>query len=299
MSLRARLLCGWLRQTEKRLIARTERPEALRRRLLWSARLLFHPPRGTTFDEIELGETAPAAVSVTPAASRDGPLILYLHGGGYIFGAPRTHRAMLGQLAARTGARAILPRYRLAPEHAFPAAFEDALAAYRAVIDHPGGVVLGGDSAGGGLTLALLAQIGALGLRPPLGTFCFSPLTDITFSGASFTANAASDAILPAGRAGDMAQMYLQGADPADPRASPLFADFTGAGPVWLTASDSEILLDDTRRMAERLRAQGVDVSCEIAHGLPHVWPLMHFLLPEADRTLDSVAGWITSLSRR
>lgn len=93
--------------------------------------------------------------------------------------------------------------------------------------------------------------------------------------------------------------MYLQGADPTDPRASPLFADFTGAAPVWLTASDTEILLDDTRRMAERLLAQGVDVKSQIETGVPHVWPLMHAVLPEAHQTLAKLTEWITSLSRQ
>jgi monoterpene epsilon-lactone hydrolase len=298
VSLRARLLCGWLRQTEKRIIARAVQPAQLRRHMERSARLFFHPPRGTTFDEITLGASELAATNVTPLGLRDGPLILYLHGGGYIFGSPRTHRAMLAHLAARTRLRAILPRYRLAPEHPFPAALDDALGAYRAIMDHPRGVILGGDSAGGGLALALLAQTRTLELPPPLGTFCFSPLTDMTFSGSSFVTNAKADPILPAHRARDMAQMYLQGGDANDPRASPLNANFEGVGPVWLAAGDTEILLDDTRRMADRLMAQGVDVTCIIEPGLPHVWPLMHALLPEAPQTLAELAGWITSLSR-
>lgn len=298
MSLRARLLCGWLRQTEKRIIARAEEPAQLRRHMERNARLFFHPPRGTMFAQMTLAGSELTATRITPQDASGGPLILYFHGGGYIFGGPATHGAMVAHLAARTRLTAILPRYRLAPEHPFPAAFEDALAAYRAVMDHPRGVILGGDSAGGGLALGLLAQIGALGLPQPLGTFCFSPLTDMTFSGPSFTANAKADPLLPAHRARDMAQMYLQGGDASDPRASPLNADFTAAGPVWLTAADTEILLDDTRRMADRLVAQGVDVTCIIERGLPHVWPLMHALLPEARRTLDGLAGWITSLSR-
>ena len=296
VSLRARLLCGWLRQTEKRWIARASEPEPLRRHMEQSARVFFHPPPGVRFADITLGASL-AAARVTPQGMRPGPLILYLHGGGYIFGSPRTHRAMVAHLAVRARLGAVLPRYRLAPEHAFPAAPEDALVAYRAVVDHPGGVILGGDSAGGGLALALLAQIGALGLRQPLGTFCFSPLTDMTFSGPSFVTNAKADPLLPAHRAADMAKMYLQGADPEDPRASPLYADFSGAGPVWLTAADTEILLDDTIRIAEHLTAQEVDVTRIIERGLPHVWPLMHGLLPQAHQMLAGLARWINSLA--
>ncbi len=298
MSLRARLLNGWLRQTEKRILARADQPEQLRRHIERSARIFFHPPRGVEFENIGLGESNMQAVQITPPDMRASPLILYLHGGGYIFGSPRTHSAMVAHLAAHTGLRAVLPRYRLAPEHPFPGAIEDAQTAYRAIMDHPGGVILGGDSAGGGLVLALLAQIGALGLRQPLGAFCFSPLTDMTFSGTSFAVNAKADPLLPAHRAMEMAQMYLQGTDPADPRASPLFADFTGAAPVWMTAADTEILLDDTRRMSDRLLLQGVDVTCVVEKQLPHVWPLMHGVIPEARQTLVELTGWITSLSR-
>ncbi|WP_324753066.1 alpha/beta hydrolase [Roseovarius sp. Pro17] len=298
MSLRARLLNGWLRQTEKRILARAERPEQLRRHIERSARIFFHPPRGVNFEDIVLGESNMQAVQITPTDMRAAPLILYLHGGGYIFGSPRTHCAMVAHLVARTGLRAVLPQYRLAPEHPFPGAIEDAQTAYRAVMDHPGGVILGGDSAGGGLVLALLAQIGALGLRQPLGAFCFSPLTDMTFSGPSFALNAKADPLLPANRAREMAQMYLHGTDPGDPRASPLFADFTGAAPVWMTAADTEILLDDTLRMSDRLMLQGVDVTCVVEKQLPHVWPLMHGVIPEARQTMAELTGWITSLSR-
>lgn len=297
VSLRARLLNGWLRQTEKRFIARTESPEKIRRHIDRSARLFFQPPKAVTMTDIRLGARL-GATRVTPGDARNGPLILYLHGGGFIFGGPHTHRAMMAHLAARVGLCAVLPEYRLAPEHPFPAAGEDALSAYRAVMGHPGGVILGGDSAGGGLALALLAQVGALGLPQPVGTFCFSPFVDFTFGGASFASNAKADPLLPAHRARDMARMYLQGADPTDPRATPLRADFTGAGPVWLTAADTEILLDDTRRMADHLMSQGIDVTCIVESDLPHVWPLFHLLLPEAHRTLDGLAGWITSLSR-
>ncbi|MEI4260572.1 alpha/beta hydrolase [Roseovarius sp. D0-M9] len=296
MSLRARLLSGWLRRTEKPLLARAAHPERLRRQMERSARLFFRASKNAVFAPVSIGDLE--AVKITPPDAKDGPLILYFHGGGYIFGSPRTHRALVAHLAARTRMPALLPRYRLAPEHPFPAAPDDALACYRAVIDHPGGVILGGDSAGGGLALVLLAQICADGLRQPLGTFCFSPLTDMTFSGRSFVANAAADALLPAARAADLAQMYLQGADAADPRASPLNADFTGASPVWITAGDTEILLDDARRMAEHLMDQHVDVTCVIESDLPHVWPMFQGLIPEADQTLAELNGWISSLSR-
>lgn len=302
MSKRARLLNVWLRQTEKRFLDRAKDPATLRRHMERTARVFFRAPRGVEFNTISLGLAQIPAERVTALSVvggiGGGPMILYLHGGGYLFGSPRTHRALVAHLAVRTGLLAVLPRYRLGPEHPFPAAPDDALAAYYAVMDHPGGIILGGDSAGGGLALALLAQICALGLRQPLGTFCFSPLTDLTFSGASFSANAKADPLLPAHRAIEMAQMYLQGAVATDPRASPIFADFTGAGPVWMTAATTEILLDDAERMADHLMMQGIDVTCVIEPNLPHVWPLFHGLIPEASQTLAELTGWITSLSR-
>ena len=193
----------------------------------------------------------------------------------------------------------ILPAYRLAPEAAFPAAIEDAMTAYRAVTGRPGCVVLGGDSAGGGLALAVLAEILREGLPKPLGVFALSPLTDLRFSGESARTNAKRDVLLPVERASEMADMYLQGADPSDPRASPLLANFDGAPPVWLTVGDTEILLDDTRRLADRLREAGVDVCVRVEHDLPHVWPIFYSVLPEARSTLRDIAGWITTLSHQ
>ncbi|MCZ7676324.1 MAG: alpha/beta hydrolase [Roseovarius sp.] len=226
----------------------------------------------------------------------DGPLLLYFHGGGYVFGSSDTHRAMLGRLSQLAQLPACLPDYRLAPEHPFPAAVGDALAVCAALAGRPGGIVLGGDSAGGGLALAVLAEVLRRGLAPPAGVFAFSPLTDMTFSGDSLRANERADPVLPAARAHETAAMYLQGAAADDPRASPLFADFTGAPPVWLAVSDTEILLDDTRRMAANLRDQGVAVTVTQASGLPHVWPFFQGWLPEATATLRQLGGWISAL---
>lgn len=293
MSLARGPLNAWLRLTEKPRLARETDVLALRHGFESRARLFLHAPLSARFREDTLGDLSCLWID----EPRPGPLILYLHGGAFVMGSPRTHRAMMAWLAREAACPVCLPRYRLAPEAAFPAAPQDALSAYRTVAGCPGGVVLGGDSAGGGLALVLLAQILDQGLPKPLGLFAFSPLTDLTFSGGSVARNAHADAMLPASRARETAEIYLQGADPTDPRASPLFADFTGAPPVWLTAGDTEILLDDTRRMADTLRHQGADVTERIAHDLPHVWPMFHNILPEARATLRHLARWIRSLS--
>lgn len=299
MSLARHILNPWLRLTEKPMLRRAHDPQALRRSFELRTRLFFHGPFGTRYTRERLGGV-PVQWARARGVTRDaGPLILHFHGGGYVFGSSTTHRAMLARLSQLTGLPACLPDYRLAPEHPFPAALEDARAVWQEVAGRPGGVILGGDSAGGGLALALLAEILAGGGPRPLGLFALSPLTDMTYSGESVQANAGADVLLPADRVGEIAGMYLAGADAEDPRASPLFAGFTGAPPVWLTASDSEILLDDTRRMARHLEVEGVAVTTRIAHDLPHVWPFFHGLLPEARETLRQLAGWISSLSPR
>ena len=289
----------FLRHVEKPQMARVEDPVDIRASFETKAKLIFRAPRGTQHARERIEGVPVRWVMARGVDRRTGPLLLYFHGGGYVFGSSLTHRGMLGRLSQIAGLPACLPDYRLAPEHPFPAAVEDALIVYRAVAYHPGGVILGGDSAGGGLALALLGEILQQGLPRPLGTFAFSPLTDMTFSGESFRANAQAEVLLPAARAREIAEMYLGRAAPDDPRASPLFADFKGAPPVWLTAGDTEILCDDTRRMARHLARLGVEVTEVIARDLPHVWPYFGIYMPEAMATLREVGAWITRLKPR
>lgn len=295
-SFRARALNIWLRLTEKTHLARTKDPVKLRRSFERKARFLFRAPRGTSFEKTRLGDRP--ALSVKPAATVAGKTVLYFHGGAYVMGAPRTHKAMLATLCGKAGCDAVLQDYRKAPEYPFPAAVDDALAAYAELCTKrdPQDIILGGDSAGGGITLALLGEICRRGLAQPAGVFVLSPLTDVTFSGASITQNAKADTVLPAARVKDLEHLYLVGADAGDPRASPLFATFTGAAPVFLTVGDTEILRDDTLRMAAALTDAGVEVTLKLEEDLPHVWPLFHNYMPEARRTLGLVAGWINSL---
>lgn len=294
MSLRARLLNGWLRLTEKPSLARADDAVALRRQFEIKARIFFHAPRGTRRAWRDLAG-APA-LQVSPRAGGVARTIFYLHGGAHVFGSPKTHAAMLGALVRRADAVAVLPRYPLAPEHPFPAAPDHCLAAYRALLDQgvdPARLIIGGDSAGGNLAFALLADLLAAGDPLPAGVFAFSPLLDLGFGGDSIVGNAAAEAILPAGRLHDAAGGYLNGHPADDPRASPLLADFAGAPPVWLAVGDTEILQDDTLRMAQRLRDQGGAVDLTLARDLPHVWPMFHNLIPEAGATMDALAAWI------
>lgn len=294
MSWQKSLLNPALRLIEKRHMARAKSPEVLRRSFEMKAKLFFHPPHKIDMDWFDLADTT--ALRVSGDALSPERVILYFHGGGHVFGSPSTHSAMLAQLAVRIGCDAVLPTYPLSPEHQFPESLKTIRAVYEGLLNRGfsgADIVIGGDSAGGNLVLALTAQLLADGAELPAAVFAFSPLTDMTYSGASFSTNANADVILPVERAVEMADMYLAGHDPLDPLVSPLFANFKDAPPIWLTVGDTEILLDDTRRLFAALQKQGVDVQMNIERDLPHVWPIFHNILPEARTTLDSLARWI------
>lgn len=293
MSLRARILNQWLRLTEKPFLARATSQSALRASFEVKAALFFRAPFGVPRQWSGLAGRPALRVG---AGTESAPVILYFHGGGFVFGSPRTVGKMLAHLVKKAGGTAVLPQYPLAPEHPFPAACDHAYAAYLALMDEgvdPARIIIGGDSAGGNLALSLLARILLEDVPHPAGVFALSPVTDLTYSGVSIGENAQSEVILPASRLEEMTEAYVGAHKRDDPRISPLFADFTGAPPVWLAVGDTEILRDDTLRMAECLRAQGVSVDVTVEHDLPHVWPMFHTLIPEAHATLDAVAAWI------
>lgn len=291
MSWQAAVIAWIVRRLIRPTFARTALPQPGRARVDRMARRWFRPPPFTRMRPALLGGVPVVWVESRPR--REG-VILYLHGGAYVVGGRETHGALLAALAARTGLRGVLVEYRLAPEHPFPAAFTDAVAAWDALIaagHAPERIVLGGDSAGGGLALALLAHLCQRG-TPPAGLFAFSPWTDLTLTGASLVTNAARDQLLPAHRATEVRGLILGGARPgdaADPRLSPLHATFPGAPPVQIHVAESEILRDDSLRMRSRLP----DAEIRLAGDLVHVWPLLHGVLPEARATLDQTAGFI------
>ena len=293
MSVMRRILNRWLRLVEKRRL-RVASPKMIRRALEVQSRLFFYAPRGTKSRWVDHNRIP--CLEIAPRSVQPGRVLLYFHGGGFVFGSPDTHSAMVAQLAMRVGARAVMPKYRLAPEAACPAALQDVRAAWDGLIAAgvaPADIVVGGDSAGGALAFGLIAALCAEGAAKPGAVFGFSPLTDMTFSGPSFIENADSDVLLPADRAGALAEMFLQGHPGDDPDVSPLFARFDGSPSAWITVGDTEILLDDARRLAAQMRSEGVQVQLVQEHDLPHVWPLFHNILPEARQTLNALAAWI------
>lgn len=293
MSLMRRMLNPWLRAVEKRRLL-TGSPKQLRRALEIQSRLFFHGPRGTKSEWGTYGGTP--CLELTPKGSVPQRVLFYIHGGGFVFGSPDTHSAMAANLAKRIGARAILPKYQCAPETTFPAAPNDVRAAWDGLLASgvaPQDIVVGGDSAGGALAFGLIAMLSDEGAPMPGAVFGFSPLADLTYSGDSLRTNARSDVVLPVERAAEMADLFLNGQSGDVPSVSPLFGNFASAPPAWITVGDTEILLDDARRLASRMETHGAEVSLVVTNDLPHVWPIFHNILPEGRQTLEALGQWI------
>lgn len=292
MSLRQAVLNGLLRAVAKPRLAQLQDPAGARLDLERAGRYLLRRPPNTLALDLVLAPGL-AGLSIRSGPVQDpGAVVLYLHGGAYLAGSPRSHLPMLARIARLAQVEVIAPDYRLAPEHPFPAALDDAEAAWNALMARgysPSRVVLGGDSAGGGLALALLARLCQRG-TPPAGLFAFSPWTDLTGSGASIAENAAKDPMLTAARVPEVARMYLQGHRADDPGASPLFAAFPECPPVLLQYSETEILRDDAARMAVALRRCGAEVTAQVWPGAPHVWQMFDGYIPEARAALNGVA---------
>lgn len=293
MSMLRRPLNFWLRRVEKPRM-RTGDVARLRRALEVQSRMFFHAPFGTKRSWRTYGGVS--CLTLMPRAAQQNRVLYYIHGGGFVFGSPDTHRAMAATLARKLGAWAVLPRYRRAPEAAFPAAPNDVRSAWDGLIASgvaPSNVVLGGDSAGGALAFGLIAALCAEGAELPSAIFGLSPLTDLTLGGESYKTNAEADPLLPSGRGAEMVSMYLQGHIGADPEVSPILASYRGGPPAWATVGDTEILLDDVRGIIAKLQNDGVNAELVVEHDLPHVWPIFHNVLPEARSTLDALAVWI------
>ncbi|HEY4173238.1 MAG TPA: alpha/beta hydrolase [Rhodopila sp.] len=230
-----------------------------------------------------------------------GRCILYLHGGAYIAMAAWSYRTITSRLATWSDTRVFALDYRLAPEHPFPAALDDAVAAYRALVAAgipAERIVVAGDSAGGGLALALLVALRDAGDALPAGAALMSPWTDLAATGQSLIDNNQSDSMFYGAWVAAVAVHYLGGTTPAtDPLASPFYADLTGLPPLLIQVSGSEVLLDDSRRVAENARRVGMTVTERIWPGLPHVWQFFAVILPEARAALREMAAFVRSVT--
>lgn len=237
-----------------------------------------------------------AAEWVRASGVQAGRALLYLHGGGYVMGSLTTHRALAGEISRAAQAAVLLVDYRLAPEAPFPAAVEDGVASYRWLLDQgfkPLQLAIAGDSAGGGLAVATLVSARDQGLPMPKAAVLISPWSDLTCSNESYKTRAAADPMITPGGIGRMAGVYLQGKDAKHPYASPNYADLRSLPPLLIHVGRDEVLLDDSIKLDEKARAEGVDSTLEIWDDMIHVWHAFHPMLPEGKQAIARVGAFL------
>lgn len=233
---------------------------------------------------------------VAPQGARGGRTILYLHGGGYVAGSPRSHRPLVARLASEAHATAVAADYRLGPEHRFPCAVDDAIEVYRYLLRNgvePDGLVVAGDSAGGGLSMALALALKEKGVPQPAGYFVISPWADLTQSHPTYRTKAETDPMVSKAGLDTMAQAYLGGLDARDPLASPVLGDFEGVAPILIHVGSEETLLGDSLRLAEVAGQARVDVRLEIWPEMIHVFHAFSGQLGAARRAITAAAQWM------
>jgi epsilon-lactone hydrolase len=233
---------------------------------------------------------------ITAPGADAGRAILYLHGGGYVIGSISTHRSLAARLSKAARARVLLIDYRLAPEHPFPAAVDDSVAAYQWMLSlglAPARIAVAGDSAGGGLTIATLVAIRDAKLPTPAAGAALSPWVDLEGIGESMTSKSAADPMVQKAGLVEMAKLYLGGKDPRTPLAAPLYADLTGLPPLLIQVGTAETLMDDASRIAERARKAGVKVDYQPYDNMIHVFQMFAPLLEEGQQAIDRIGEFI------
>ena len=237
----------------------------------------------------------------TPDADR-GKAVLYLHGGGYVIGSLDSHRHVIAEMGRAARARALAIDYRLAPEHPFPAAVDDSLAAYRFLLANgvpAGGITIAGDSAGGGLVVAAMLAIRDAGLPQPACGWTISPWVDMEAIGDSMVSKAATDPTVQKAGILDMAKQYLNGADPRSPLAAPIYGDLRGLAPLLIQVGAAEVLLDDAIRLAQVAGAADVAVDLQIWPEMIHVWHIYHPELAAGRRAIAAGGEFARAMTSR
>jgi len=254
----------------------------------------FQLPTDVRCDSVDAGGV-PAEWITTPGVVAER-VIYYLHGGGYVMGSVNTHREMVSRLSRAANARVLIIDYRLAPENPFPAAVDDSVAAYRWLLSvgvAPTQLVIAGDSAGGGLTVATLVALRDAGESLPQAGICLSPWVDLECLGESMATQAEIDPMVNRDSVLMLAKAYLGDANPRTPLASPLYADLAGLPPMLIQVGTTEALFDDAKRLADRALAAGVDVILEPWDGMVHVWHAFAAILPEGQQAIDRIGEFI------
>jgi monoterpene epsilon-lactone hydrolase len=251
-------------------------------------------PEDVRHETVTVGGVSGVAVTIDGVDSEN--IILYFHGGVYVIGSASASVPLISDLARRSGTRALTLDYRLAPEHPFPAAVEDAQSAYKGLLDEgysPDRIALAGESAGGGLAVALLLALQERGVPLPSSAYLMSPYADLTLSGESIGTKEALDPILTPEGLGLRIPDYVGSADPTNPLISPTFADLSGLPPLLIQSGSHEILLSDALRLAERAALADVEVSLDVVPGVPHVFQGFAALLDEADAALEEASSFL------
>jgi acetyl esterase/lipase len=285
--------------TVREILASSPRPAGLneRRRRLDVLGSRYQLPADLQVETTDANGVA-AEWTMTPKAE---PMraILFLHGGGYVSGSLDSHRHMVGQAGREAHARTLALAYRLAPEHPFPAALEDAVAGYCFLLARgfdPKRIAVAGESAGGGLAIAMLVSLRDRGVPLPACTWCSSPWVDLEAIGGSMTAKASVDPLIQKPYLMELAKAYLNGADPRMPLASPLYADLRGLPPMLIQVGSAETLLDDSVRLAGAVGAADVQVTLEVWPDMIHAWHLFYPELAAGRRALAKVGAFIRSM---
>lgn len=286
-----RLIARFLARRAGRLILSPEIPRQVARARMDKSGDRAPCAPGVGVEQIELAGRP--ALHFTPETARPGA-ILFFHGGGYSLGSAQSYKPLVSRLSAVLGLEAFSADYRLAPEHVCPAAPEDGediLHLVRKRVDGP--LIVAGDSAGAGLTLAAVLRHRDAGRAMPQALYLLSPWSDLSMSGQSSASRAHADPMLAPHFLLKGAELYLDGRDPRDPEASPLFADLRGLPPTFIQVGEDEILLDDSTRLHARLEEAGVDAHCEVWRSMFHDFQVFSPLLSEADQALDRAKAWI------
>lgn len=290
-SIRSKLISGFARKTMKNKLGASGSVEKERANLDKMSALMGRRKPG---QKASLGGV-PGEWQI-PKTSESGKVLLYLHGGGYALGSPASHRNMVGMIADSAHSRAFIADYRLGPEHPFPAAVEDGVAAYKGLLDEgnePGKIFIAGDSAGGGLTVATLVSAREQGLPVPAAGICISPWADLTLSSDSMTSKAEADPMLKPETLGWMGGLYLNGQDAKAPLVSPIFADLKDLPPLLIQVGSEEILYDDAVTLDKVAREAGVETELEVWDGMMHVWHLMAGVLPEGKQAINRIGTFV------
>lgn len=259
---------------------------------------VFFLPRDVETEKVRVG--AISAEWLIPKEADHNKVLLFFHGGGYAVGSMQTHRSMVAEIAKQTGYCALLPDYRLAPENPFPAAVHDAVRCYQWLLDtghDPADIIIGGDSAGGGLALACMLDARDKGLPMPGGSVLIAPWVDLTISQPSIFENIDKSPMLYLREMNAWAKNYAGDFPVTDPLISPLYADLEGLPPMLIQVSDSEVLFDEDTMLAQKAQKSGIDVDFRVWKGLIHVWHIYWRYLPQAKEAIREIAGFIAEQS--